>query len=435
MEHEEKKVCIVGAGASGISAAKTLKEYGISFDCFEKGSQIGGNWRYNNDNGRSSAYNSLHINTNRDIMGYSDYPLPRGLPMFPHHSQIIQYFDNYVDHFGLRKLIRFQTSVEELLHQPDGRWLVRTDQGDQYLYDYVIVANGHHWNPRYPDPPFPGLFTGDVLHSHHYRVPEQIQGKDLLLVGIGNSAVDIACEVARLHKGRVTISSRSGAYIVPNWIMGKPLDSLANPLTARLPLFMQRLLLKTTLFLARGNQEAYGVPTPQRPILSEHPTLSQDLLTLAGRGLIEFKPNIKAFQEKEVYFEDGSHAAYDQIVYATGYKISFPFLKEPIFTNSEENDIRLYKKVVHPNYPNLFFQGLIQPLGAIMPLAEVQAIWIARLISGECRLPTREQMQQEISQDAKKVQKRYNPSPRHTLQVDFYPYKAGIEREMKKMRV
>ncbi|MEZ4905120.1 MAG: NAD(P)-binding domain-containing protein [Spirosomataceae bacterium] len=431
----QKQVCIIGAGSSGITAAKTLKDHGISFDCFEKGSNIGGNWRYDNDNGLSSAYRSLHINTNRDVMAYSDYPMPRHYPMFPHHSQIIQYFDDYVAHFGIRDKITFNTMVTEVARNEDGTYNVAVENGETNTYQYVIESNGHHWNPRYPEPPFAGKFTGDTLHAHHYRVPEQIMYKDVLIVGIGNSAVDIACEAAKLHSGRVTISSRSGAYIVPNWFLSTPFDNLASPITSKLPLALQRWLLQFSLFLARGRQEDYGVPKPNRPPLQEHPTVSQELLNLSGRGLIDFKPNIQAFNDKEVIFEDGTSATYDIVIYATGYKVTFPFLKDKAFDVGDTNDFGLYKKMIHPDYPNLFFQALIQPLGAIMPLAEVQAKWMAKIIKGECVLPSREAMNRSIEQDKALMAKRYRASPRHTFQVDFHPYKVSIEREMKESKL
>ena len=429
--NERKTVCIIGAGSSGIAAAKALKENRISFDCFEKGSQIGGNWRFNNDNGMSSAYRSLHINTNRMVMAYSDYPMPEDYPMFPHHSHIIQYFDDYVNHFNIRSDIQFNAEVLDVSRNADGSFTVTTNN-QVAEYQNVIVANGHHWNPRYPDPAFKGTFTGEVIHSHFYRENEQVKGKNVLVVGIGNSAVDIACEAARTYSGRVVISTRSGANIVPNWLWSIPFDSLASPLTSKLPLALQRIFLSTALRLARGKQEDFGVPKPKRPLLSEHPTLSQDLLNLAGRGLIKFKPNIREFKGKTVVFEDGTEQDFDMIVYATGYKVTFPFLKETSFDISETNDFRLYKKVIHPDYQGLYFLALIQPLGAIMPLAEVQSKWIAKILKGECKVPNREEMLKSIEADKQAMAKRYNASPRHTLQVDFYPYKESVEREMKR---
>lgn len=431
-----KKVCIIGAGSTGIVAAKTLKEHGIEFDCYEKGSDIGGNWRFNNDNGVSSAYRSLHINTNRRVMAYSDFPMPDDYPMFPHHSHIIKYFEDYVEHFGVRQHITFNTAVEEVNLKPDGTFTVKLSNEEVVGYEYVIVANGHHWKPRYPEPGFPGGFTGEIIHSHSYKEAEQVKDKDVLIVGIGNSAVDIACEAARLHTGNVVISTRSGAYITPNWIWSLPFDDLANPLTAKLPLWLQRKLLSVTLWLARGRQEDYGVPKPNRPLLSEHPTLSQDLLNVAGRGLVSFKPNIKEFKGKTVVFEDGSEQDFDIIIYATGYEVSFPFLKHiPAFDIEETNHIELYRRVVHPDFQSIFFLALIQPLGAIMPLAEVQSRWVAKLINGECRLPSKESMQVSIKQDAEKVKKRYVKSARHTLQVDFHPYKESVEREIRNSKV
>ena len=428
-----KQVCIIGAGSSGITAAKALKEKGISFDCFEKGSNIGGVWRFNNDNGLSSAYRSLHINTNRVVMAYSDFPMPDDYPMFPHHSDIIEYFENYVEHFKLREHITFNTSVTDVVRNSDGSYNITLDNRQSFDYQHVIVANGHHWNPRFPTPAFKGEFTGEILHSHYYRDAEQVQDKNVLVVGIGNSAVDIACEAARQHKGKVVISTRSGAYITPNWIWSMPFDNLANPLTAKLPLWLQRFLLNTTLWLARGKQEDYGVPKPNRPVLSEHPTLSQDLLNLSGRGLIKFKPNIKEFRGKTVVFEDGTEQDFDLIIYATGYKVTFPFLKHYAeFDIEETNDIRLYKKVIHPDYKNLFFLALIQPLGAIMPLAEIQSKWIAKIIKGESKLPSKDTMLKTIEEDKQKLAQRYKQTPRHTLQVDFFTYKRIIEKEMKR---
>ncbi|MCY7352833.1 MAG: NAD(P)-binding domain-containing protein [Cytophagaceae bacterium] len=428
------KIAIIGAGSSGLTAAKALKEANIPFDCFEKGSKLGGNWRYNNDNGLSSAYRSLHINTNRMVMAYSDYPMPTEYPMFPHHSHIIRYFEDYARHFGVESLITYNTEVLSVRPNPDGSYHVATNQGEGD-YRAVLVANGHHWSPRYPDPPFPGTFTGETLHAHDYRTPDQIDGKNIVIVGIGNSAVDIACEAARLHTGRVTISTRSGAYILPNWLWSKPFDSLASPATARLPMAIQRFLLKMTLWLAHGNQEDYGVPKPKRPPLAEHPTVSQDLLNLAGRGAIHFKSNIRAFRGKTVVFEDGSTEEADLVIYATGYKVSFPFFEADFLNVEQQNNLELYRRVVHPDHPNLFFLAFIQPLGAIMPLAELQAKWIAKLLTGQCRLPDRATMLRAIEDDKTVLRKRYSQSPRHTFQVDFYPYRESILGEMKKMKV
>ena len=220
MESAEK-VCIIGAGSSGIVAAQVLGAKGIPYDCFEKGSQIGGNWRFENDNGMSSAYRSLHINTSRRVMAYKTLPMPDHFPDYPDHFQMAAYFDEYADHFGLREKITFKTEVVKV-EPSDGAWAVttRTESGAESTgrYRAVLVANGHHWDPRWPEPAFPGSdgFEGEQLHAHHYREPDILRGKRVLVLGLGNSATDIAVESSRIAD-KTFLAVGRGAYVRPEY--------------------------------------------------------------------------------------------------------------------------------------------------------------------------------------------------------------------------
>ena len=200
-----RRVCVIGAGSSGIAACQALHGRGIPFDCFEAGSSVGGNWRYNNDNGMSSAYRSLHAKSSRRGMQYAAFPMPGDYPDYLSHEMIARYLDDFVDHFGFRGSIRFRTEVTRAEPAPGGGWDVtarRRDTGDEHTerYGAVLVANGHHWDPRYPEPAFPGAgtFAGEQIHSHHYRAPEPFAGKRVLVLGIGNSACDAAADCSRL---------------------------------------------------------------------------------------------------------------------------------------------------------------------------------------------------------------------------------------------
>lgn len=426
-----QKVCIIGAGSSGIAAAKALKEHGIAYDCFEMGSDIGGNWRYNNDNGRSAAYDSLHIDTSKERMEFSDFPMPSHYPNYPHHSQIIAYFDAYANEFDLRPTITFQTRVETVTAVAANAYAVTTTNlqtGHQHTQTYraVLVCNGHHWKPRLPH--FPGTFSGDTSHSRTYRSPLPYAGKNVLVVGMGNSGVDIACDIAKLAQ-QTYLSTRRGAHILPRYILGRPTDKWLNPISTRLPFAIQVRLLRLLVFLAQGDQGQYGVPKPAHKLQAQHPTMSAELLNTVAHGSIVMKPDVAALEGSTVRFADGSAAAIDAIIYATGYKITFPFL-EGTLLNVENNDIPLYRKVVHPDYPNLYFIGLIQPLGAIMPLAELQAQWVARLLTGESALPERTTMLRDILAEQDAQQRRYVASARHTIQVDFWPYKRQLAAEI-----
>jgi hypothetical protein len=175
------------------------------------------------------------------------------------------------------------------------------------------------------------------------------------------------------------------------------------------------------------------LPEPDHAVLHAHPTVSQDLLNRLGHGDITVRPNIDRFEGEKVFFTDGSSGEYDVVVYCTGYKVSFPFLDDTV-VRAEDNHIDLYRRVVDPAHPGLYFVGLIQPLGAIMPLAEAQAEWVADLVTGVGRLPSVDQMRQEIAAYDAGLRKRYVASKRHTIEVDFHAYRAEIGGERKRSR-
>ena len=322
------KVCVIGAGSSGITAVKALKEAGVPFDCFEMGSNIGGNWRYNNDNGRSAAYASLCIDTSKDRMAYSDFPMPEDYPNFPHHSQVLEYFEQYADHFDLRRHVTCRTQVQRVMPAANGGYDVTVtflESGESRTQQYraVLVCNGHHWNPNTPQ--FPGQFDGKTLHSRHYRTPDPFHGKNVLIIGIGNSGVDLACDIAPAAR-QVFLSTRRGAHIIPRFILGRPTDKWVTEQGSRLPFALQRLLYRILLLVEVGNQEKYGVPRPAHPLLSEHPTMSAEFLQTVDSGAIKMKPNVQQLAGQQIRFVDGSAETIDTIIYATGYKITFPFL-------------------------------------------------------------------------------------------------------------
>src|SRR5688572_17463704 len=204
------RTCVIGAGSSGIAAIKTLHGRGFEVEAYEKSDRVGGNWVFQNRNGMSSSYSTLHINTSRERMEYSDFPMPKSYPDFPRHDHIAEYFDSYVDHFGFRDRIRFETGVQRAERRPDGVWEVSDDRGGTELYDALLVANGHHWDPRWPEPAFPGSdsFEGEQMHSHHYTDPSQLAGKDVVVLGMGNSAMDIAVDASYVANSTVLCSRR-----------------------------------------------------------------------------------------------------------------------------------------------------------------------------------------------------------------------------------
>ncbi|WP_341909761.1 NAD(P)-binding domain-containing protein [Ferrovibrio terrae] len=425
----EGKICIIGAGSSGIAAAKALKQKGLDFDCFEKGSDIGGNWRYNNDNGVSAAYRSLHIDTSRKNLQYPDFPTPDDLPDFPSHWQVMQYLEDYATHFGIRPHIRFRTSVTKVEPAADGQWTVTLDSGETLTYRAVIVANGHLWDTRLPD--FPGHFSGTRIHSHAYKTAAPFEDKRVLVVGIGNSAVDIAVDLCRRARS-VHISTRRGAWIMPKYILGIPTDRWGAFLSRKLklPTVLARMIVNKLMYLTVGDQRRYGMPTPKHPMWREHATISQELLPYIGHGWIRVKPNVARLDGARVHFADGSAEDFDAIIYATGYRTSFPFLDPALFQVKDNEAPQLYRRMRALNQPGLYFVGLVQPIGATIPLVEIQSRWLARVLAGEIALPSQEAMQSEVREHWRGVKRRYVDSARYTLEVDYRDYATDLRADM-----
>jgi cation diffusion facilitator CzcD-associated flavoprotein CzcO len=307
---------------------------------------------------------------------------------------------------------------------------VTLDTGATRTYDALAVANGHHWDPRWPEPAFPGEFNGTEVHAHYYVDNEDFRDKNVLVVGIGNSAMDIAVESSFVARNTF-LSSRRGAYILPKYLFGRPLDQIGvNSLTGKLPWGFRQAILSTMYRVGVGKVQDYGLPEPDHKLGDAHPTISADFLNRIAHGEMTWKPNLSRLDGDRVVFEDGSSEEIDIIVYCTGYKVTFPFFDED-FVSAPDNDLPLFRRVFKPGIDNLAFIGLLQPLGAIMPLAEAQGRWLASYLRGEYRLPSLHEMEADIRDERERMFRRYVASKRHTMQVDFDNYLYELGKELK----
>lgn len=427
---QHRRVCLIGAGSSGIAVVKAFADANIDFECFEKSDRVGGNWVFGNKNGMSAAYEGLYINTSRERMQYADYPMPSSYPDFPHHTQIAAYFDDYVDHFDLRRRITFETSVEhaELEGREPQRFCLHLSNGEQRTCDMLLVANGHHWDPLGPEPALPGTFAGRQLHAHDYRSKDELRGKRVVVVGMGNSAMDIAVEASEVAK-RTFLSARRGVHVFPKYMFGKPSDQLFT--SALVPWSVRQRLAEALHKLAVGEMERYGLPKPDHRIGEAHPTISGRILDRLSHGAITPKPVIARLAGDRVEFSDGTVEQADVIVWCTGYRVTFPFF-DTSFVSARDNDLPLFFRVFHPEHRQLGFIGLLQPLGAIMPLAEAQGKWLAKYLRGEYALPDAREMNEIIEEERRVMFARYVPAKRHKMQVDFDDYLHDLAREIKR---
>uniref|UniRef100_A0A8C4V086 Flavin-containing monooxygenase n=1 Tax=Falco tinnunculus TaxID=100819 RepID=A0A8C4V086_FALTI len=431
-----KRVAIIGGGSSGLCAIKACLQEGLEPVCFERTGDIGGLWRFEEhpEEGRASIYRSVIINTSKEMMCFSDFPIPDDFPNYMHNSKIMEYFRMYARHFDLLRHIRFRTSVCRVSKRPDftttGQWDVVTERDGKQeaaVFDAVLVCTGHHTEAHLPLNTFPGIekFKGFYLHSRDYKDAWAFTDKRVIVIGIGNSGSDLAVEISHTAK-QVFLSTRRGAWIL-NRVgdQGYPIDVI---FTTRMKAFLKKLLspsivchLAENQLNARFDHSHYGLK-PKHRIFNQHPTINDDLPNRIISGRVQVKPNVQEFTETSAIFEDGTREDIDAVVFATGYSFSFPFLEGCV--KVVENQIPLYKFMFPPDLekPTLAFIGLIQPLGAIMPISELQCRWATRVFKGLQDLPPSADMLADITQTKEKMAKRYVKSQRHTIQVDYIPY-------------
>ena len=229
-DHADAVVAIIGAGAAGLAAGKALVERGVAVDWFEKGSMVGGLWRIDNDNGDVAAYSTLHLNSSRRTTQFPSFPMPDDWPDYPSHRLVAAYLQQFAEHHDLMRRITFGADVTAVVPVdgpgPAGShgWDVTTTATGTRRYRHVVVANGHHGTPHRAS--LPGEIDGPVLHTRDYSEPSIFAGKDVVVVGVGNSGMDVACDAASVARS-VNLVTRHGVHVLPKYVAGRPIESLS----------------------------------------------------------------------------------------------------------------------------------------------------------------------------------------------------------------
>ena len=422
-----KRAAVIGAGAAGLSAAKHLRQAGLDVTVFELGSRIGGLWVYDNDNGLSPAYQSLHLNSENRVTAYKDFPFPDDAPLYPDHQGVAAYLESYARHFGLLPLIRFRTPVTSV--EQDGKaWRLGLGSGAHETFDIVVVGSGHQGVPKHP--PFAKDFKGEYLHSHTYRTPEPFRGKRVLVVGVGNSACDIAADICPVTAS-CTMAARSPVLMMPRMFLGVPTSRvLARIEKPWMPWPVRRRIRELISRMAHGRMEQWGFTTPTT---RTHPAGHHLLMAQFVWGRVTAKPGIAGVSGAEVRFVDGSAAEFDTMIAATGYEVDLPFLSAEL-SPVRGHWLDLYRRVVRPGYPGLYFAGFFNVTGGgNIRMMDDQAEWIAAIETGRVKLPDRAAMDADIVREREGITKLYPDSPRYGLELDPAQYRRDLAAELRRV--
>lgn len=353
----ELRYAIIGAGPSGLSAARALQKTGIEFDGYEASRGVGGLWDI--ENPRSTMYESAHLISSRTTTEFTEFPMDSTAD-YPSHRTLIRYFRDFADRFGLTERFRFGTKVTSLDPDDDGGWMLRADGPDggiEQRYDGVVLANGTLAEPNIPT--FRGEFAGELLHTSAYKAASQLSGKRVLIIGAGNSGCDIAVDAVH-HAASVDMSVRRGYYFVPRYLFGKPSDTLnqGRPLPARLKQIVDTRVLRAFT----GDPVRFGFPKPDYRLYESHPIVNTLILNHLGQGDLAIRADVDRFDGSTVHFRDGSSGEYDTVLLATGYTLDYPFVSRESL-NWTGWSPKLFLNIFPPSFNGLYVMGMIEASG------------------------------------------------------------------------
>ena len=379
------RVAVIGAGPSGLVAAKHALEAGFEPTLFEASGDLGGQW----DTGapHSGVWPGMHTNTSRAMTAFSDFPAPESHPLHPAAEQIHAYLRAYAGHFGVTQRIRFHTRVE---HVGPG-WAV-----DGEPFDAVIAASGRFHRPLVP----PGFdrFAGEVLHAFDYPGREPFAGRRVLVYGNGISALEIASDLA-------LVTDVVSAFRKPRYVISKVVDGVSSDwqwYTAFGALERRHVergelgrRIRDRVLRVAGDPASYGAPAPDPDFFAAGISLCQDYLRQVRDGSIACHLAVTGIEGRTARFADDAAEAVDAVVLGTGYALDVPYLDRHVHSVTGPA-LGLYRRTFHPDLPGFGAVGMFPAQGPFFPLLELQARWLIALWAGDVAPPSTARMREAL---------------------------------------
>ena len=352
VEDRSDRYLVVGAGPAGLAQARAFRRAGIAFDLIERHRGPGGIWDIANPG--TPMYRSARFISSKRRSAFLGFPMPADYPDYPDHAQVLAYLQRFAEAEGLAGDIAFETRAEWIEPAADGLWSARLNRGQRRLYRGVVCANGMTWTPQEPE--IRGHFDGELRHAVHYKDPAAFRGRRILVIGGGNTGCDIACDLTR-QAAATTLSLRRGYHVIPRHLLGLPADVLGTTLPG-LPLRLQQGTAQALLRLLRGDPRRAGWPKPDHRLFESHPIVNSEILDLVAGGALRVKPDVEAFDGHEARFRDGSRAAFDAVLLATGYRMAIPYM-DPAHFAWRQQRIAGFLTAFNDRHPTLFTLGFL----------------------------------------------------------------------------
>lgn len=420
---------VIGAGPAGLAVIQSMKAAGHAVEAVEQNADVGGQWLYGA--APSAVYASTHLISSKRTTAFADFPMPEDWPAYPSHRQVLEYLQAYARHFDLYPLIRFGTGVQSLGPEGGG-WRATFSDGTSAAYAGVIIANGHLSDPLTPSTA--GTFDGSVMHAKDYKTADIFAGKRVLVVGMGNTGCDIVVDA--VHRAdKVLWSVRGGNHFVPKFLAGKPADEGNHkPKRFIIPKNLRARLHEPILRFIVGPPERFGLPKPEHRLYDRTPIVNSLVLQHLGQGDVGVRKPVREFDGKRVVFVDGRSDEVDLVLFATGYRITFPFLDDLSVLDWQDaaDAPKLFMNMFPSDDNGLYVAGLLEGAGVGWEGRALQARVIAAYLAARTARPdAAAAWRREITQWFALPPHRDGGA--HGLFVDFLTYKRDLQRALARL--
>ena len=439
------RVAVIGAGPVGLAVTKECRAAGLEVHCFDRQEQIGGVY-FCNDTFPGGVWDSVRLTTSPWITAFADFPPSSDSSRQLHHSEYRDYLEAYARAFNLLPAIHLGHDVVRARHLPNGGWQVtvrdltdpavieRTEQ-----FDHVVVSSGLNLQPKGIDIPGMDTFTGTIEHVAHYREPHRFAGKTVVVVGIGESGADIAAELADHATARLSMGR--GKFIIPRM---NPLNGVANDYDTNRARYAAPVVVRDAFMTLKRRLCAHlGLLDPEAALrarllevsgvgpMSQTVTKNDAIIPKLLEGSLELRRSIVRFDENKVVYDDGFVEQVDAVLFAHGYQPSFPFLDLGTGANMRHPGL-LYLNMIHPSLGDeLVFCGFARPaIGSIPPTGELQARYVAQLLSGRRSLPNPAEMEQAVVAQYRRIGALYPTQKQPHVVISWIDYMDTIAEKI-----
>lgn len=372
----DRPVYVIGGGPGGLSVAHALRTQGLRAVVLEKSDKVGASWR--------GHYDRLHLHTTRRLSGLPGLPMPRRFGRWVSRDDVVRYLEKYAEYHDLEIVTGVEVSRVE--PAPDGfGWLLRATGGRELTGAAVVVATGHNHTPRIPDWPGRAGYTGELLHAGEYRNPAPYAGRDVLVVGVGNTGAEIAVDLVEGGASRVRLAVRTTPHIVRRSTAGWPAQR-TSILVRRLPVGLVDRLAKPVAKLSVPDLSSHGLPRPDTGLYSRVkegaiPVLDVGLIDAVRKGRVEIVAAVDGFEDDKVILADGSRVSPDTVIAATGYARGLEDLIGHLGVLDAHGKPVTQGTRTPADAPGLYFTGYTNPISGNLREMAIDAQKIAKAIA------------------------------------------------------